>query len=165
MASCFPHCQAQQGAEPMVSSGRDNGWAQSYGCPSYQGTGRTLEPGSVVGQGEAVWVTWMLRWTCVLIKAAESKRRTQMCPAREMGLPEMCITGLRGTQQAHLPEQSGVHCLRSIPAGKKDCCSGLEVVWWEENLQAISNCNLYPCHSEISSLMFQVCLACQPTME
>lgn len=56
----------------------------------------------------------------VLTKAAESKRRTQMCPARETGLPEMCITGLRGAQQAHAPEQSGVHCLKSTPAGKKN---------------------------------------------
>lgn len=127
-------------------------------CPSYLGTGRTLGPGSVLGQGGAVWVTWMLRWMSVLIKSAESKRRTQTCPAGETGLPEMCITGLRGAQQAHPPEQSGLHCLGSIPAGKKECCSGLEVLWWEENLQAISNCKVYPCHSEILNVMFQVCL-------
>lgn len=61
----------------------------------------------------------------VLIEAAESKGRTQRCPARETGLPEMCITGLRGAQQAHPPEQSGVHCLKSIPAGKKNA----DLVW------------------------------------
>lgn len=44
------------------------------------------------------------------------------------------------------------------PSGKKECCSGLEVVWWEECLQAVSNCNVYPCHSEVLSFIFQVSL-------
>lgn len=43
-----------------------------------------------------------------------------MCPARETGLPGTCAAGLRGAQRGCPPEQSGVHRLRSSPAGKKN---------------------------------------------
>lgn len=43
-----------------------------------------------------------------------------MCPARETDLPGTRAAGVRGAQQGYPPERSGVHRLRSSPAGKKN---------------------------------------------
>lgn len=43
-----------------------------------------------------------------------------MCPARETDLPGIRAAGVRGAQQGYPPERSGVHRLRSSPAGKKN---------------------------------------------
>lgn len=64
------------------------------------------------------------------MKAAESKGRIEMCPARETGLPGICATGLRGAQRGYPPEESGVHRLRSSPAGKNNAV--LVFTWCDE---------------------------------